>query len=388
MKSSTTEEHAERRQTRMHCKLMQCIWTSIRSGSPVVAAPELQRAKVAKAAEASPRREGRARRETRKGQVGLTVNAGTVRRRDTKKAECRKMKSDIAAGKCDKSGKPKRVSIRSQRQARRSIHRKRATHQAWTAPSHCSRMVPLPTETRFINIIVLAIRTLMVASLDGAEYAFLDSGSGLTSCPINFADDLPLRPRLAILLTLSNATGGGVECIGQRQVGCRLENGEPIVATWHVANVTNLTISTESLTLANIEVRHTKNESSLILDRCGTRTSVILHKFAKVFWLKRRDNNILDSDLRIAAVNMKPRVIEEIDSDEERQPRLRRKKETLGMEDALEVHRTHGSEGSAAQGSRDPTRQSVEASIAQRTAPDLVLWSDESGGLLEPAQEE
>ena len=148
-----------------------------------------------------------------------------------------------------------------------------------------------------------------------------------------------------------------MEFIGQRQVGYRLENGEPTVATWHVANVTNLTISTESLTLANIEVRHAKNESSLILDRCGTRTSVILHKFAKVLWLRRRDNSILDSDLRIAAVNVKPMVIEEIDSDEERQPRLTRKKETLGMDDALEVHRTHGSEGSAAQGSRDPIRQ-------------------------------
>ena len=30
----------------------------------------------------------------------------------------------------------------------------------------------------------------------------------------------------------------------------------------------------------------------------------------------------------------------------------------------------------------------VETSTAQRTAPDLVLWSDEPGGSLEPAQEE
>ena len=48
----------------------------------------------------------------------------------------------------------------------------------------------------------------------------------------------------------------------------------------------------------------------------------------------------------------------------------------------------HGSEGSDARGSRDPVRQPVETSIAQRTAPDLVLWSDEPGGLLEPAPEE
>ena len=119
---------------------------------------------------------------------------------------------------------------------------------------------------------------------------------------------------------MSNATGGSVECFSQRQVGYRLENGEPFVVTWHVANVTNLIISTKSLTGANIEVRHAKKESSMIMDRCGTQTSVILRKFAKVPWLKlRRDNCVLDSDLRIPAVNTKPMAIEEIGSDEERQ---------------------------------------------------------------------
>ena len=73
-----------------------------------------------------------------------------------------------------------------------------------------------------------------------------------------------------------------MECIGQGQVGYRLENGEPFVVTWHVANVTNLIVSTESLTGANIEVRHAKNESSMIMDRSVTRTCVVLHKFAKV----------------------------------------------------------------------------------------------------------
>ena len=41
------------------------------------------------------------------------------------------------------------------------------------------------TETWFINMIGPAQRSLVVASLDGAEYALLDSGSGLTSCAIN-----------------------------------------------------------------------------------------------------------------------------------------------------------------------------------------------------------
>ena len=102
----------------------------------------------------------------------------------------------------------------------------------------------------------------------------------------------------------------------------------------------------------------------------------------------RRDDSVLDSDLRVAAVSTRPMAIEEIDSEEERQARLRRKKETLGMDETLEVSLTRGSDGSDARGSRDLVAHPVETSIAQRTAPDLVLWSDEPGGLLEPAQEE
>ena len=146
-----------------------------------------------------------------------------------------------------------------------------------------------------------------------------------------------------------------MECMGQRQVGYRLETGEPFVMTWHVANVTNLIISTESLMAANIEVRHARNESSMIMDRCGTRSSVALHKFEKVPWLKLyRDNSVLDSDLRIAAINTNAMAIDEIDSDEERRSRLRRKKETLEKDDNLEIQGTRGTEGSDARGSRDP----------------------------------
>ena len=236
---------------------------------------------------------------------------------------------------------------------------------------------------------MLGQKTLMVASMDGAEFALLDSGSGLTSCPINYADDLPLLPRPTNLPSLSNATGSSVECIGQRQVGYRLENGEPFVATWHVANVTNLIISTESLMAASIEVRYTKDESSMIMDRCGTRSSVVLHKFAKVPWLKLyRDNIVLDSNLRIAAVNTNAMAIEEFDSDEERRSRLRRKKESLDMDNNSEIQRTRRTEDSDARGSRDPVPAPLETSIAQRSAPDLVFWSTEPGGLLEPAQEE
>ena len=58
----------------------------------------------------------------------------------------------------------------------------------------------------------------------------------------------------------------------------------------------------------------------MIMDRAGTRTSVILHKFAEVPWLQlRRDNSVLDNDLRIAAVSTRPMAIEEVDSEEERE---------------------------------------------------------------------
>ena len=140
---------------------------------------------------------------------------------------------------------------------------------------------------------------------------------------------------------------------------------------------------------ANIEVRHTKDESSMIMDRCGTRSSVVMHKFAKVPWLKLyQDNSVLDSNLRIAAVNTNAMAIEEFDSDEERRSRLRRKKESLNMDDNSEIQGTRRTEDSDARDSRDPVPAPLETSIAQRSAPDLVLWSTEPGGLLEPAQEE
>ena len=56
-----------------------------------------------------------------------------------------------------------------------------------------------------------------------------------------------------------------MECIGLRQVGHRLVNREPFVVTWHVSTVTNLIISTESVTGANTEVLHAKRES-IIMD--------------------------------------------------------------------------------------------------------------------------
>ena len=132
------------------------------------------------------------------------------------------MESDIAAGKCDQSGRPIGVnSLTATGATQPSPQASYAPSVANTIP--LQQMVPVyfqgpassqtspPTETWFINMIVPAQKTIMVASLDGAEYALLDSGSGLTSCPINYANDIPLLPRLANLPILSNATGGSVD---------------------------------------------------------------------------------------------------------------------------------------------------------------------------------
>ena len=102
----------------------------------------------------------------------------------------------------------------------------------------------------------------------------------------------------------------------------------------------------------------------------------------------RRDNSVLDSDLRIAAVSTRPVAIEEIDSEEARQTRLKKKQETLGVDKTMEIQESHASGSSGARISTDQIPPPSETSIAQSSTPDLVLRSDEPGGVLEPAQEE
>ena len=81
----------------------------------------------------------------------------------------------------------------------------------------------------------------------------------------------------------------------------------------------------------------------------------------------------MDSDLKIATVNTRPRAIEEIGSDEERQTRLRRKKETLGMDDTLEVPQRAYQKVLMHVVPDIPVVHPVETSIAQRTTLDLML---------------
>ena len=67
---------------------------------------------------------------------------------------------------------------------------------------------------------------------------------------------------------------------------------------------------------------------------------------------------------------------------------MRKKRETLGMDETVEVRKSQASASSGARGSTVPIPQPVETSIAQRSTPVLGLWSDEPGGVLEPAQQE
>ena len=97
-----------------------------------------------------------------------------------KKADCRKMKTDIDAGSCDKSGKPKGVNaLTAASSTQPSPQASYAASLTSTipllqVPMYCSQ-TPQPAEPWFINTIVPVLKTPMVASLDGAEYALLDS---------------------------------------------------------------------------------------------------------------------------------------------------------------------------------------------------------------------
>ena len=144
------------------------------------------------------------------------------------------MKADLAASKCDNNSKPTGVNSLTATGATK------LSSQASYAPSLASTTPDAPEghcvfpESRWQSN-VSADRNLVHehdrpgpdnshGSLDGAEYALLGSGSGLTSCSINCAEDIPLLPRPVNMPILSDATGGSVECIALRQVGYRLEN--------------------------------------------------------------------------------------------------------------------------------------------------------------------
>ena len=86
----------------MHCKSMQCMSTSIRNGKAAVAAHVQTKAKLARAAMASPRTEARAWRKNEKPVSKFEGECRYCQKKGHKKADCRRMNADLAAGKCDK----------------------------------------------------------------------------------------------------------------------------------------------------------------------------------------------------------------------------------------------------------------------------------------------
>ena len=113
-----------------------------------------------------------------------------------KKAVCRKMQADLAAGKCDKSGKPTVVNSLTGTGATQPSPQASNAPSAVACvastipmqqivpvyfPSPVGSQAPHQTETWLIKMIGPAKRTLIVASLDGAEYALLDSESDFLS---------------------------------------------------------------------------------------------------------------------------------------------------------------------------------------------------------------
>ena len=198
---------------------------SIRNGKASGSGSRSDKGKGGKGGKSKSKKGGNGKEKDEKPVSKFEVECRYCQKKGHKKAECRKMEADLVAGKCDKHGKPTGVNSLTARDATQP------SPQASYAPSLASttpmqQMVPVHfpnpigsqhSETCFINMIVPAQKTLLVASLDGAQYALLGSRSGLTSCAISNADGLR-----------------------------------------HVANLTNLIISSESLTSSNIEVRACK----------------------------------------------------------------------------------------------------------------------------------
>ena len=162
--------------------------------------------------------------------------------------------------------------------------------------------------------------------------------------------------------------------------------------TWHVSDVTNLIISTESVKAANIEVQLETCGSSLIKNRSDTRTSVVLYKFAKVPWLKLcRDDTVIDAGLQNGTLRAQLTAIENMDSEEERQTRREKKKGSLGLDEPAQVLRAPAVSSSGATQHLSQRYRSLQRSAevrSQHSARDSVEWSAERAAQLTPAQAE
>ena len=101
---------------------------------------------IRRVAEVSLRKEARAKREKRRRPASLMENSDTSRKGTRRWIAERWRQTSMQAGATRAASQ--RVSMHSQRQARHSLPRKRALHQAWQAPSHCNRWCRCTAITR------------------------------------------------------------------------------------------------------------------------------------------------------------------------------------------------------------------------------------------------
>ena len=155
MISSTAAGRAERGQNAMQVDAVHVMLNQERQGSG--SGPRSDKGKGGKGGKGKSKKGGKGKEKNDKPASNFEGECKYCQKKGHKKAECRQMKEDLAAGKCDKHGKPTGVHC-SQRQARRSLPRNRAMHRLWQARSRCSRW------SRCISRIPWAVSTQKLGS--------------------------------------------------------------------------------------------------------------------------------------------------------------------------------------------------------------------------------
>ena len=120
----------------MQCKLMQCLSTSITNNKTSVAAHAQTKAKGGKGGKSKSKKGSKGKERGEKAATKFDGECRYCLKRGHKKSDYRKMKSDIAAGKCDKTDKPIGVNALSAAGATQP------SPQASYAPS-MARTIPL-----------------------------------------------------------------------------------------------------------------------------------------------------------------------------------------------------------------------------------------------------
>ena len=168
-------------QARTQCKSVQCTVTSVRNGraaSGGSARPD--KGKGGKGGKGKAKKGGKGKEKDEKPAGKFEGECRYYQNKGHQKAECRKMKADLAANATRTASQ--QVSTRPRLQARRSLPRTRAMHRVqlvqWRLPSRCSTWsLCTPRITLAVrrfstpkpgSSTLPAQRTLMVASLDGA----------------------------------------------------------------------------------------------------------------------------------------------------------------------------------------------------------------------------